>query len=71
MHKGLNILTNTEDNGRIHLLNKFGPFEPMDANLFASKARETILDIHARRKVAIVEGGSTFYLKHLFEGQVD
>jgi tRNA A37 N6-isopentenylltransferase MiaA len=52
-------------------MNEFGPFDQADANLFSTKARAIIKDINQRGKVAIVEGGSLFYLKHLFEGSVN
>jgi tRNA A37 N6-isopentenylltransferase MiaA len=52
-------------------MNEYGPFENADVNLYSKKARALIKDINSRNKIAIVEGGSLFYLKSLFEGKVN
>ena len=39
---------------------------PLDSNRYARIARETILDIQARGKVPIIEGGSFYYSKYIF-----
>jgi tRNA A37 N6-isopentenylltransferase MiaA len=52
-------------------MNEYGPFDTADVNMFSSKARTIIKDINQRNKIAILEGGSRFYLKNLFEGNVD
>lgn len=43
----------------------------LDANKFTSDARQEILNVIEQGKMPIVEGGSWFYLKHLFTGICD
>jgi hypothetical protein len=43
----------------------------MNANKYSKDARRLILDMHARGKVPILEGGSTFYIRHLFYANLD
>ena len=43
----------------------------LDANKYTVDARKTILDIIDKGKLPIVEGGSWFYIKHLFTGICD
>ena len=52
-------------------MNEWGPFDPVDSNLFSKRARSIIKDINSRNKVAIVEGGSAQYINFLFDGNVD
>ena len=50
------------------MIDSFPSLASIDADQYAKKAREVILDILARGKVPIIEGGSFFYVKHIFEG---
>jgi tRNA A37 N6-isopentenylltransferase MiaA len=43
----------------------------MSANKFSRDARRLILDIQSRGKIPIMDGGSTFYINHLFEANLD
>ena len=52
-------------------MNEYGPFDKVDINLYAKQARHLIKDINSRNKIAIVEGGSQFYLRSLFEGKIN
>lgn len=42
--------------------------DKLDANKYTVDARKEILAIIDQGKLPIVEGGSLFYLKHLFTG---
>jgi len=48
-----------------HLLDVREPSEPLDAASFAALADSTIADIHARRRRALVVGGSGLYFRAL------
>ena len=71
MHRGLDILTNKSQSSITHLQDFYSPLEPVHANRYAKTARKLIRQINDRNKVAIVEGGSTFYLRMLLEQNVD
>ena len=51
-----------------HLLDVLDPTERYSAGEFARRARAAIADIHARRRLPIVVGGSGLYFKALFAG---
>jgi tRNA dimethylallyltransferase len=51
-----------------HLIDILDPREPFSAGEFARRARAAIADIGARGRVAIVVGGSGFYLRALWRG---
>ena len=71
LHKGLDILTNKPQlragENKVHLVGIQDPLEPLDSNRYARLARETILDIQARGKLPIIEGGSFYYSKYIFD----
>lgn len=51
-----------------HLIDVLDPHEPFSAGEFARRARAAIADVQGRGNVAIVVGGSGFYLRALLEG---
>jgi tRNA dimethylallyltransferase len=51
-----------------HLINIREPDEPFTAGDYVRQVRETLADIHARGKRALLVGGSGFYLKALLYG---
>jgi len=51
-----------------HLLDIVNPDHDFDASLYSQLARETINNLMAKAKVAIVVGGTGLYLKALFHG---
>jgi len=53
---------------RHHFINEKTTGEPFTAGDFAEAANARILDIHNRKKYAIVAGGSTLYLEGLIKG---
>lgn len=50
---------------------KYSIADRLDANRFTADARQEILYVIEQGKMPIVEGGSWFYLKHLFTGICD
>ena len=71
LSKGLAVLKNldTRKTDTVqHLYEEFANDKKIDASEYSKFAREKILDIQARGKVPIIEGGSSFYLKHLLQG---
>lgn len=73
MQKSASVVTNKSpiDSTRVHLIDHYSDSRSMNANKFAKDARSVINDIHKRGKVPILEGGSTFYIKHLFEANLN
>jgi tRNA dimethylallyltransferase len=72
-YRGLDIGTakpGLDDRARVphHLIDILDPHERYSAGEFARRAREAIVDIQERGRVAIVVGGSGLYLRALFEG---
>jgi tRNA dimethylallyltransferase len=51
-----------------HLLDVIGPNEELSAGSYARTARQVITEIHQRRRVPIVVGGTGFYLRALLDG---
>jgi len=73
VYRGLDIGTakpSREDRLRVphHLVDVVEPTERFSAGEFARLGREAIAGIHSRGRVAVVVGGSGFYLRALFEG---
>lgn len=71
MQKSASIISNKQLDTKVHLIDHYVDSRFMNANTFAKDARRLIKEIHARGKIPILEGGSTFYIKHLFEGNLN
>jgi len=56
---------------RHHLLDVLDPQEPFSAGDFVRLADKAIEDIHSRKKIALIVGGTYFYLKSLQHGMLD
>ena len=61
-------MTNKQSVDEVVLQGKFGFMEKVDANRYTIEARKVILDTLEQGKVPIIEGGSWFYINHLFTG---
>ena len=73
LYRGFDIGTARPDKGarakyKHHLIDILDPQEPFNAADYSKIARETIRDIIARSKTAIVVGGTGFYIDALFYG---
>lgn len=73
VYKGFDIGTakpSPQERGRVphHLVDILEPAERYSAGEFARRARETLLDISARGRLAILVGGSGLYLRALWSG---
>ena len=73
VYRGLDIGTakpSPRDQERVphHLIDILDPHERYSAAAFASDARRAIQEVEGRGRLAIVVGGSGFYLKALIEG---
>lgn len=51
-----------------HLIDVLNPNEPMSITIFQQLAMEAIADIHERRRLPVIVGGSAQYLNALIEG---
>src|SRR5579884_1659126 len=62
--------TPVQNRGNIahHLLDVIGPGEELSAGSYARLARQIITQIHQRRRIPIVVGGTGFYLRALLDG---
>jgi tRNA dimethylallyltransferase len=70
---GLDIGTgkpSAADRARVphHLLDILAPDQPLSAGDFARRAGAAIADVHSRRRLPIVVGGSGLYVRALFSG---
>jgi tRNA dimethylallyltransferase len=73
IYRGLDIGTakpSAEQRRRVphHLLDVLDPRQPFSAGEFARRARPILEEIHGRRRLPIVVGGSGLYLRALFDG---
>jgi tRNA dimethylallyltransferase len=66
LNRGLDILTNK--NNDVLLTSKYLIKDHLDANKYTIDARREILKIIEDGKTPIIDGGSWFYIKHLFTG---
>jgi tRNA dimethylallyltransferase len=76
IYRGFPLLTAKPDSATLaktphHLIGTMSILEEMNAEKFRKVALQTIADIHARRKSAIVVGGSGLYVKALTHGLSD
>ena len=73
IYRGLDLLTAKPDAATLakvphHLIGTMSILEEMNAEKFRNLALQTISEIHARGKLAIVVGGSGLYIKALTHG---
>jgi len=76
IYKRLNIGTAKPTSEELQIVKHYfidilNPNEDYDANKFSIDAENVIDDIHNRKKIAIVAGGSGLYVKALIDGIVD
>jgi len=64
-------LTNKSSSSDVLLTSQYGIKDCLDANRYTVDCRKVIEGVIAQGKVPIVEGGSWFYIKHLFTGVAD
>lgn len=75
-YRGMDVGTakpTAEELGRArhHLVDVLEPWEPMDVGRYVGLAEAAIREIQGRGRLALVTGGSGFYLKAFFEPVVD
>lgn len=69
LNRGLDVLTNKSKN--VLMTARYDIQDCVDANRYTVDCRKLMLNLIDEGKVPIIEGGSWFYIRHLFTGAAD
>ena len=71
LNKGLDVLTNKQKVNAPLMQSHYTLTDKLDSHVYTKNARAVIIKQINAEKVPIIEGGSFFYIRHLFEGHTD